>query len=158
MGFLWRYYQPMEPFIVTINGYEVKAPSAAAMAEFMREMAKQPHQDVKPSNAKHAASGPAPAPPKAPSVVIPSQTNMAASFLLTISENDDLGTTAYDLMPRLGVDHPKGIGSRLGKINVALKEAGFEPDEVYQSAKTKIGRVWTPGAKLQDALDALTLG
>jgi hypothetical protein len=81
-------------------------------------------------------------------------TTATVRFLETIKQAGNSGIRAETLMEPLRADHPKGIGSRVAKINEYLGKLGFDPEQVYSNPRTAEGRLWTPGPKLDAALEA----
>jgi len=139
-----------------VQGIEVTATDAVEAAKLIRELAGQ--------YAAASQAAPTQATPPAPSTERPRikirkrgpfiMTTAAVRFLTAIKEAGNNGMRGADLMEPLRTDHPKGIGSRVAKINEYLTKLGFEPEQVYRNPRTAEGRLWTPGPKLDAALEA----
>lgn len=80
--------------------------------------------------------------------------SVTVAFLSKIVESGREGAVADNLMEIVGARHPKGIGSKSVAINEFLENLGFDPENVYDNPRTAAGRIWKPGPKLLDALEA----
>lgn len=68
------------------------------------------------------------------------------------------GISGEDLQAILSVEHPKGVGSRIGAINVHLKKQGIDPEKVYTKHRDSAGvRHWRAGADLDETIKILEL-
>lgn len=83
---------------------------------------------------------------------------MALKLLKEIKDWSDLGMDmrAEQVAALLGVNHPKGIGSRSASINRLLTSAGFVVEEVYVNRRDTAGeRHWQPGPNISEAIATL---
>lgn len=82
----------------------------------------------------------------------------ALRFLKMVREFEgDGGATVELIMDALGAVHPKGVGSKMVKINEILQQAGFSDlSEVYVNPRDGSGvRSWRAGPKLSEAIAKL---
>lgn len=77
-------------------------------------------------------------------------------FLQAIKNGGSQGVAARKIGRILRVEHPKGIGGRMGPIKKYLASIGFnDVDELFENPKSPLGgRIWKPKAKLDAALEA----
>lgn len=104
---------------------------------------------------------PAPAHAPKPDLVLVKEEGPAAHFGLTLLKNlrdtrVSGGLTPSDVQRIVGAGHPKGIGSRMVKINETLRAGGFELRDVYTNDRGPLGdRVWRAGPKIDQAISLL---
>lgn len=86
-----------------------------------------------------------------------SERAVALSLLKLIADHHvSGGVTGGDIMPLLGTDKPKGIGSKVTAVNRAIVAAGFsELSDVYTNTERidpKGPRQWRAGPRIRDAI------
>lgn len=79
----------------------------------------------------------------------------ALTMLRTIKAAMPRPATAEELVKALGVSHPKGLGSILGRVKDAIKKVGAEPEQVFSTQRTSLGRDYRPGPDFRQALELL---
>lgn len=81
--------------------------------------------------------------------------DVALTMLRTIRAARPRPASAEQLMRALGVSHPKGLGSVLGRAKDAIKQVGVEPDDVFSTQRTSLGRDYRAGVEFDKALALL---
>ena len=138
----------------TVHGIEVTASTAAEAAALLRELAPKPE----PAPAKVRILRPVqPTGAETPRMVASAGGVDAVLSFLEAIYRAPKGIGTADLMPILGVEHPKGVGSRTALFNGILRQLGFSKPfpEVYSVEKTPSGRVFYPGPELRRAIETL---
>jgi hypothetical protein len=168
-----------------VNGIEITVP-VAALGEAMKQLA--PFSGAKgapatpqspmpskaedqPAASSRAAAWPFPTgngngaqatliPPPAPRPPTEStqEALSPAVALLSLLRSRPDGATPEEVQRALGVEHPKGIGSKMAPINRSLNALGLAPAEVYSNSKRDLitgSRVWTAGPALAEAIKRL---
>ncbi len=76
----------------------------------------------------------------------------AIAFLETISAARPHEVTSAQMMANIGLTDAKAFGGRSAAINKLLSKLDFNPDNVYETAKTRGGRYWKARTKIDEAL------
>ncbi len=60
-------------------------------------------------------------------------------------------------MPILGLNHPKGVGSRTSVLNKSIESLGYKAEEVYTKHRDNGGqRRWKAGPKMHEAIETIS--
>lgn len=156
---------------IKFQGIEIIADTVAEAAALTRELAGQRQGggvSVQPSPPPEArliaASGrlgssatPASAmptmsaPPSRPQYADVTALRATYRFLGALAAGPVGGTSLREVMRALGVEHPKGVGSKMAAVNKTLEGAVTKASDAYVTQRTADGRIWRPGRKFAEA-------
>ena len=148
----------------TIDGIAVSTDTADEAAALIERLRATPSASVVARQHEPRAAG-APLDSKPNTSARPTETKppskpiamLTLEFLRTVREAGASGADADKVLSAVHADHPKGIGSKLAMINEYLKSKHgiTDLDEVYVSERGTMGRIWTSGPRLDDAIDTV---
>jgi hypothetical protein len=76
-------------------------------------------------------------------------------MLEAIEAGGPAGVPTETIMKVLGADHPKGIGSKAGRVNELLRGVGFKQQDIYETGRSPTGTRWLPGRAIRQAISSL---
>jgi hypothetical protein len=141
-------------------------PDGSIVAETADEAILLSQKFTSKSRAAPPAPWPLPAPPpQGPAAVAapeqrqdaevdPERARLALKLLQSIKSVGREGLGTAGMMEALGADKPKGLGSKTAIVNALLQGYGFTPTAVYVGARTRHGKVFTAGRKIDEAIAA----
>jgi hypothetical protein len=152
-----------------ILGIEVVADDAAEAYALLSQVAKAELKAPRPAAVANGVPSapwplptllPAPAPQQLPlpssseSAAQNHRAEMAERFLKAVKACGNRGLDTKGMLHVFNTQKPKALGSKTGVVNAVLEQLGFRPNDAYQGERAATGKVFKPGPRIDDAINA----